>query len=119
MSAFAEIILIARIGVSVKRSDLLRILVNVAGKMEEIVFVIDVCGLEFSLKQAADAVIFFIEVANIGVGNPAHELCNSVLALLFEDEVKMIRHEAVAKQGDFFFFKSSSPVWCMSDWLVG
>ena len=38
MSALAEIILIARIGVSVKRSDLLRILVNVAGKMEEIVF---------------------------------------------------------------------------------
>ena len=91
---------------------------DVAGEVEEIVFVIDEYGLEFALKQTADAIVFFVEIANIGVGNSAHELCNSVLVLLFEDEVKMVRHEAVAKQGNLFFLKSGSPVWCMSDWLV-
>lgn len=75
---------------------------DVAGKMEEVGVGFDENGFIFSLKKWTKAAVFFIEVADIAIRKAAHELGNASFSELFDQEMKVVRHEDESDKFDLF-----------------
>lgn len=65
--------------------------------MEKIGLGFDECGFEFTLEQTANTIIFFVEIFDVSVGDTAHKSGNTTGTILFEQEMKMIGHQAVTE----------------------
>ena len=50
------------------------------------------CDFIFYIITLSIMAIFFIEIFNVCVHNPAHEFCNRVFTVLFENKMKMVWH---------------------------
>jgi len=59
--------------------------------------------LEGILKQSTGSVIIFIEIHGVTGIEMVHKFCNAIFCDLPEEEVIMVRHEAIAKNIDFIF----------------
>jgi len=59
--------------------------VDVAGEVEKVLIGIDPSGFEFTLKEGTDPVVFLVEIADICVGDTAHETSDTIKSLLSED----------------------------------
>lgn len=75
---------------------------DVAGKMQELFFGCDPDGFIYSLKQWADAAVFFIEIHRVSGKEGSHKVINRGWLCLLYEKVKVIGHEAVRDKGDGF-----------------
>lgn len=65
--------------------------------MEQVGLGFDEDGFEFALEQAANTIIFFVEVFDVSIGYTAHKFSNTTGTVLFEQEMKVIGHQAVTE----------------------
>ena len=77
--------------------------VDVAGNMEEGGVCVYERGFVSTLKEVPDAVVACVAIQRKRRHGAAHEFCHAVDGMLFQEEVKVIWHEAESQKINFFF----------------
>jgi hypothetical protein len=75
--------------------------VNVFGQIKEIFVVVYQNTFEFALKERTLAIVFFVEVFDIGIEETPHEDGNRVFFGLLDEKMEVIGHKTKSKQIDF------------------
>lgn len=77
--------------------------VDVAGEMQEVLFVLNQDSFVRALKQVPDAFMAFVHVHGVGRHESAHQLRHPIGSMLLHEEMEMIGHEAVGHEVYFVF----------------
>jgi hypothetical protein len=67
--------------------------VDVCGEVEELVVVLHVHCVEWSLKEMAAPFVFRVEVLRIAIEQSLHESGDAILRVFNNDRMEVIRHE--------------------------
>lgn len=70
---------------------------NIAGKMDEVLVCFHEDRLEWSLVERANPLAFGIEIFRVAIGNIGKKVMDAFRDVLPDEEVKMVRHEAVGE----------------------
>ena len=76
-----------------------RILMNIFGEVEELIFGFDKDVFVFPLKESTRMIMLFLEIHGVGDGEATHKVGNSSFGIVLVDkEVKVVGHQGVGNK---------------------
>lgn len=91
---------------------------DISADMEEIGVASDQRCFVSAFKQTSTALILFVEITAICRHNPAHQALHGAFVDLVDEQVKVIRHQAITEQLDRFMQLGIGNTGTVSDLLA-